>query len=1059
MDSSEDIKENIKKNNILKNDLMGYDEYKNSKISYFLGISGIRKGVKGVVSPLKYFFVIFSMFFNMVLGRKTNNPNYSHIHDPKERFNTIISDEEISNSDIEKLFKNNKLSSFFYFILSIVFGSWGLYLYQTPSYQPSFILDYIFPFFPLFFTIPLYLKHKYWAVQMEQKSLFSFKDFLKNPVNLLPFYNSNTALNHTKFLFILTVSALLLIPQASYAQFSFTDTLPETDLFYQLLQMIAPIGPVEPTTPISPWVETLGNSFQAFNVTLLTVGSMMLGWHTIAGTVASAYEGQVMGQRWHTIWAPVRVTAGIGSLAPISKGFCAAQILVIQLIVWGGGIANEVWTAYIDTFDTANAYNLSYSEDTEREIIANPGATLSEVYRSNSSKEFVVNLFEREVCLSGMATAIREAYNQRFDEPFGPDTLTTERFWIIVEQDLSRGFWSNLFSEDVTEVSERVWRGYDDPYTYLFDGPDAVVVNTRNIATDIPLDGVNRYAARSGEANPKKIVIEYGHCGTIEIDLTSAKAVADYIKNNVVDQENARGMTDASPDLSENWAVLDDVNNVIEAFAGELNSNVLPPLGQAARILGDAAVGIESGTDNPISMLNTSVIDGLIAESFINYKDAMYRSLTDVLGSVDSWSTAAKYDELTEIVKGQGWAASGSFYIILARLQEMVWSVGNFVPSQEEIDLEAIVQGFQGDYQDILGGGPQDRYYGVYYLYKEYMNQFSQTRADQVLEDLIQTETSDEGIVEQWFTASVISLQNYMFNLFNPDPYTAMTEMINLGDDLVRWITVIAAVVFIGSKAISILGGIFSNSPLGRMSNNPITDDVADLLGPAIFFVKMAIIIIFIVAVIHAYVLPLMPYILMTFFVMGMLVLVAEALVAAPIWAFFHVRLDGNDFIDQVQRPGYMIAFNLLLRPSLAVFGLILSFSIFGAVIWFVNETFSIAGKSLMLGQNGGVIATVVTMVILTYIHYQVAIRSFTLITQVPDRVTRWFGQGGENLGEQQDAERSNTALVGQISSRGERMGAGLKAAGKGASTMAAGGASGVAASALAAKGAKGSNQ
>lgn len=48
--------------------------------------------------------------------------------------------------------------------------------------------------------------------------------------------------------------------------------------------------------------------------------------------------------------------------------------------------------------------------------------------------------------------------------------------------------------------------------------------------------------------------------------------------------------------------------------------------------------------------------------------------------------------------------------------------------------------------------------------------------------------------------------------------------------------------------------------------------------------------------------------------------------------------------------------------------------------------------------------------------------RSFALITQVPDRVTRWYGAGSENLGEQQDTEKSTAFMVASLTQRMEGM-------------------------------------
>jgi hypothetical protein len=202
-----------------------------------------------------------------------------------------------------------------------------------------------------------------------------------------------------------------------------------------------------------------------------------------------------------------------------------------------------------------------------------------------------------------------------------------------------------------------------------------------------------------------------------------------------------------------------------------------------------------------------------------------------------------------------------------------------------------------------------------------------------------------------------------------------------------------------------------------------------------IYVAKMAGFLLLVVGVVHAYILPMMPYVIFLFFVSGMIILIAEALIAAPLWAFFHVRMDGGEFVDQVQRPGYMIAFNLFLRPTLAIFGLIASFSVFSASVWFMNETFGLA-SSIASGTGNSALRVVIIMVLMTYLHWQLAVRSFALINQVPDRVTRWFGQAGENLGEENDANRTTAFFVGQAEDR--MRAAGGATAGRGARTTGA---------------------
>ena len=142
------------------------------------------------------------------------------------------------------------------------------------------------------------------------------------------------------------------------------------------------------------------------------------------------------------------------------------------------------------------------------------------------------------------------------------------------------------------------------------------------------------------------------------------------------------------------------------------------------------------------------------------------------------------------------------------------------------------------------------------------------------------------------------------------------------------------------------------------------------------------------------------------------------ALVAAPLWAFFHIRMDGQEFVDQVQRPGYMIAFNLILRPVLMIFGLMLGYLVFGSMLWFVNYTFLPVSASLGQTSSVGIVGAVVLIILMSYLDFQIAMRSFHLITEIPERVSRWFGQGGENLSDDKEGQGASQFFVGGLERR-----------------------------------------
>lgn len=179
------------------------------------------------------------------------------------------------------------------------------------------------------------------------------------------------------------------------------------------------------------------------------------------------------------------------------------------------------------------------------------------------------------------------------------------------------------------------------------------------------------------------------------------------------------------------------------------------------------------------------------------------------------------------------------------------------------------------------------------------------------------------------------------------------------------------------------------------------------------------------VGIMHAYVLPMLPYVFHTLASFGWLVFVCEAVVAAPLWALMHVRFDGAELVDRAQSPGYLLAFNLFLRPVLITLGMLLALAVFPVTIGFVNATFLPAVRAATSGHYVGVLGMVVLLGILTYLHWQLAIRSFQLITLVPDRVSRWFGAGAESMGESEATDKHVNvvgAAIGKAEGASNRM-------------------------------------
>src|SRR3990167_4190187 len=91
--------------------------------------------------------------------------------------------------------------------------------------------------------------------------------------------------------------------------------------------------------------QILGQLFAVFNSSIIALGGILIMYTIIVSTMNTAHEGQFLGQKWSSIWVPVRSVAGISLLIPKASGYCMMQIFVMWVVVQGVGAADKVWNA------------------------------------------------------------------------------------------------------------------------------------------------------------------------------------------------------------------------------------------------------------------------------------------------------------------------------------------------------------------------------------------------------------------------------------------------------------------------------------------------------------------------------------------------------------------------------------------------------------------------------------------------------------------------------------------------------------------------------------------
>ena len=190
---------------------------------------------------------------------------------------------------------------------------------------------------------------------------------------------------------------------------------------------------------------------------------------------------------------------------------------------------------------------------------------------------------------------------------------------------------------------------------------------------------------------------------------------------------------------------------------------------------------------------------------------------------------------------------------------------------------------------------------------------------------------------------------------------------------------------------------------------------------------------VFAVSASAAIVLPLMPAAVWIFAVLGYILLVAEAVVAAPLWAIAHLRADGEGISGPAADRGYALLLALTLTPLLMVLGLVLGMAAYRIVGGIINGLMYVvldgmAGDSIV--GIAWLVGFAVVFAILVLLHLLVIERCFTLVAWLPTAVLRWLSTDVQL--DVSAAKQAQLAAGGAAYTAGKVIGPGTQAAARG---------------------------
>jgi len=703
-----------------------------------------------------------------------------------------------------------------------------------------------------------------------------------------------------------------------------------------LNQMFGPLFPSAALPEGDAGARTVFSSIIGyFNVIILVVGGLMFFYNVTVGVLQSAHEGQVLGQRWSSLWAPLRVLFAVGLLVPVPNygGYNLAQVGVAYIVKGSTNIASEIWKSSV---------NLILDGDV-------PIATSEPRF----SPEVIRTLYENAACMNllnyqfeTIGSPNRVVYSDSsspvdsissVDVYWGTGTDGTFPRYAATTQVVgggapeSFGICGSWYTPEVPAYLLRVVDEAGGPESAAAeDIINAFGVGHRDIILDV-ISSVNDLVTGTGEAAP------------IRQDVFDAVLEPDLFTNELV-------------------AISSSANAQLQALVNNLRARAQSSGGQSA---------------------------------YDNLRARITGSCTD-----DGSGTEGCY--------GEGWVGAGAYYTTLARVNAEINSLVTaqstvsgrsfgVMTTQEQFVTQAGGSGWlwgRNARGELLPSGEEAARVMTQYmeLYAKSSYPLAALGFPMSTSDIIDANAeagdSSSGLIERALRSLNEGIQHAQagfLRFFDP----ANTES---GDPMIGLISMGSFLIGLGSV----------------------------ILLASMFGVRIAVVMVPFFSVIFAagatlsFVLPLMPFFYWILGVTGYFLLVVEAIVAVNLWALAHMRMDGDGISGQAGQKGWLMLLALLMTPVLMVFGFLIGMGIFRISSDLISAGMFYAVSGISGGSNAlvslvGVIAFSI-MIVSAYIF--ILERSFSLISEFPNRVMMWMGEGIQ-IGGGEDRIRAAAAAAG----------------------------------------------
>lgn len=709
--------------------------------------------------------------------------------------------------------------------------------------------------------------------------------------------------------------------------------------------------------------------FRFYNMSILLVGVLIFLYYVMVVVVETAQTGVPFGKRFSKIYAPLRLIIAIGLLVPLNYGFNGAQYITFYAAKLGSSLATNGWITYNNN-------------------VTNPmGVSSASLVTAPNTPSFDSLMY-----FSSVYHSCRTMYNLIAREDYGNRAGTTIQIqpYIVVDNEAEP-----LATTDYREAKA------------LYGSSDIEIV--------------------LGEQSPNNTKFPGGvrpYCGKLTISLNNQNP-SGY---RYMGDRATRGLASRGGVKTIEEAYYNLVLYLFDVYgAGGEATQVLAAMGERAAYktipgsrrnpchrssdLGDGRSGGPDSSGTCLDSANLPPPGPNLQSEMTNFKNMVEISVEGGVRNIQRWTNFELGDEL----RARGWGGAGIWYNRIAEVNGNVTAAIYSVPTIKQYPevMEFVKkQRQQKDtflgpckaFEPNLADGDPITFAPAYNakvaeaLYMVYAH-FS---CDQpAAETAVPLGASGNVFVD---VISVIFGINGLFELREKtrldmatgQPAThPLAALSTIGKSLLE--NAIRSMAWsVGASFGGGMEGILGKSlGAGLQSFSRMFVGIATIGLTAGFLLY--------------YILPFLPFIYFFFAVGSWVKSIFEAMVGAPLWALAHLRIDGDGLPGRAALSGYLLIFEIMLRPIATICGLIGGMAIFGTMVAVMNYIFDVVvsnvGGATPDGAGGATITVdghefmrlgVIDQFFFTLVYailvYMMATSCFKMIDQVPKHFMSWLG-------------------------------------------------------------------